>query len=89
MLLAQLLGRADGGSHRAKNAPPVTLLFWLKHFEAPKIIMLFWLPSAIFQALCNLPSNRPRLQKSRSHRNNAEFKAQVAVDCLNIGSLHC
>ena len=68
--------RADGGIQKAKT-----------HFEASK--MLFWLASAIFQALCDPPSTRPRLHKSRNHRYDAEFKAQVAVDCLNIGSLHC
>ena len=40
MLLAQLLGRADGGSHRAKTAC----------FMAPE--MLFWLSPSIFKALC-------------------------------------
>ena len=77
---------------------PVTLLFWLSplnpsgslrtalqdtaDFEASK--MLFWLASALFQALGDPPSTRPRLHKSRSHRNNAEFKAQVACYTVSI-----
>ena len=47
MLLAQLLDRADGGSHGPMEGHTEAIT----HFKAPK--MLFWLSPTLFKALCD------------------------------------